>query len=454
MTDIEYQRWLRSLHNERCLLIALQNSGETVYLSSRAYTSRPDDTLSNIPFRECLTASPELTDSDSLEIGDLEFLWPEKVAELRARHWRGHGFTIWLGSPAWRFDDFRQIHTGFIDSVSRSSKDCLTVDFASAGIALQQSVADTIENDVRLPHSLGSVRNVSPQLVKSAVLSGYEYAVHDGPVDSVTVRIDGKPDIEHVVPNYTINLSTGRIVFAVEPTGTITADVTVNSSTTFKHAVELLAARRGIPPPVFDYFSDDLLNAAIGYYINDESEYESVLDDLAESVGAFITHDSAGVMHVVYLDHQRSADLTAIDDDILLSSISEKGELKELSDITLRYAKNHTVQADSADYLTEWQTLTEKNTDNHYPAGWRESVILDTHFSTITDVTAAAQSLKDWRFVRRIRYEMTLFLRGAELRRGARLGIESHSWGLSVTGTVMSIERQPDSNRYVVEVIV
>lgn len=448
MTETDYQRWLRDSQSDRCLLIVLHNSAEPLYLSSRPYTTRPTDSLANIAFRECLTLAPELSDDESLEIGDLEFTWPGKVVELRARYWRGYPFKIYLGASSWSFDDFRLIHSGFVDSVTRSQQDRLRVEFASAGMALEQSVATRFDSEVRLPVCLGSVNNVTPVLV-----GDYELVVHDGPVDSITVRIDGKPDIEHVVPNYSVNLSTGRIVFAVEIYGTVTADVVVNQTLTLESAIEQLASRRGIAAPVFDYFQFDLLNAPIGYYINDDSNYEQVLDDLADSVGAFVTHDAYGVMHIVYVDHERSADFMITDDDIVSRLIREVGELKELSEISLRFNQNYTVQSDIADYLTQWQTITQQNENNHYPDGWQESLVIDSYFTDSESAAIAIQRLADWRFVRRIRYQFTLFLRGVILRRGSRLRIESSSWGLSVTATVLSVERHPDSNRYRIEVI-
>ena len=101
MNDTQWQQWLRSSSGKkRCLLIILNNSVAPVYLASQPYTSWPTDSLANIPFRDCLTQSPELSDDDSLELGDLEFTWPMKITELRARYWRGYAVNLYLGSPS------------------------------------------------------------------------------------------------------------------------------------------------------------------------------------------------------------------------------------------------------------------------------------------------------------------------------------------------------------------
>ena len=443
LSDADYQRWLRvSAPADKCLLITLENSEAPIYISSRAYISGFDDALSCQPFRDCLIDMPEMTDAGSVEIGDLAFVWPGRADDLRALYWRGYPYEIRIGSVDWSYDDFRVVASGFIEQISRIDRDSIKVDFASAGMALEQSIAETRVNDILLPVCIGSVRNVSPVKPDSEASI---YYVHDGAVDSVSVRVNGNP----VSPS--IDFTSGKITFSGVPDGTVTADVTVNSSSTVQSSIQWLAARREITSPEFNWLDDDQLGAEVGIYLSGSERYDAVIAQIAESVGAEPVHDELGNLQIVGISFDRDPDLTLIDDDI--ESFSESGEVRELSEITLNYQKNYNQQSDTPDYQNESLSFSVVNESSNYPDRWQESLVLDSALINSEDAQIEIDRVAHWRFSRRIKYSIELLLKGSQMRKGHRVRLLVDSWELDVIATVLSVQREPGSNRYTVECI-
>ena len=147
LTDADYQKWLSdSAPAERCLLVALESDAGLIRVGWPAFISRPTDQYPNLPFDDVLTELPEFkSNGGSLEVGDLEIVWPDKINELFSRFWRGRRYRMWMGSKNWPMDDFRIIASGRISNVERTSPHRLRFMFLSAAVVLDTPIVESEE---------------------------------------------------------------------------------------------------------------------------------------------------------------------------------------------------------------------------------------------------------------------------------------------------------------------
>lgn len=147
----------------------------------------------------------------------------------------------------------------------------------------------------------------------------------------------------------------GYFRLGARPTGILTCDVVETNLTTNHSVAEILkriALRMGIPSGDIDNTSisnlNSLNNSEVGIYIPNAAFALEVMDEIAESIGAFYGFDSNGKFKVGRLDSPSGlADITLISDSILeIDKVASRDSDKGIPSyrIDLKYAKNYTLQ--------------------------------------------------------------------------------------------------------------
>lgn len=456
ITDTDYRRWLQDTASaEKCVLVELEHADGLLRLASHPYQTLPTDTPPSVPYDDWLTDLPELLSlaDAGMSAGDLEFSCQGEATALMSLHWRGRPARVYLGANNWALADFRLIVSGLIEQVTRPSRDRIKVDFTDLGILLTRQVQTAKSGDITLPVCFGHVFNVAPVLLDAQTL---EYAVHDGAVESVTVRDNG------VTVAITPNFSAGTFRLNQSVAGEITCEV-VQSGKTASLLVDDVGRRVGVPSAGISHFPSP--HALLGFYCNNGETYNDVLAALATSVGGVAGFDASGAVGVVCLSQSGDAVINLTEDDIADGGIALKDELPELSKITVRYQRNTAVlrmlagsvldntPALATALQTEWSEVSQENASNHYPELWRQEMSIETLLTSKTDAAIELARFADWRFNRHFVYAITAFVSAVVIRKGDRVRLTHLAWGLDDVGTVLHSEQRPGSNRVELEII-
>lgn len=353
---------------------------ETVYLSDRGYVSEPTESPANtyfdprvisaLNFQRSMFTTGKLGGQSFPSFGEIvlanadgglddfaTYAWDDREVEVKVGE-KGANlsqhFTIFKGqSKSVDFDDL------IVRVIIRDGQDKFTRTFPPntyAGTGGNEGSA--IMEGLPKPICLGQVFNITPVLVDEA---NDVYQVHDGPIESiVAVYEDGQENA-----SFTADLANGRFTLTGGggggggggSQGNITADVKgAKPGGSYKETagdiMRFVATEYGglTDPGDLDTASFTALNTAnsatVGCYYSKRAEILSVLDDLANSVGAFYGFDRSGLFSVGRIEiASGSADLELDSTNII--TLERLPTETPTSTVVFQYKKNFTVFDDN-----------------------------------------------------------------------------------------------------------
>ena len=233
-----------------------------------------------------------------------------------------------------------------------------------------EGVATDLMGQVK-PQVFGAVFNISPPLVNTSKLT---YQVHDGAVAAIPAVYDrgaplsaGTTDFATaallqastpVSGGYNTCLAQGYFQLHAQASGTVTADVTQGATAANRTAAQILAAigaLAGLSPAEIstaDVAALDVINSAVvGIQITGSTTFQSAMDQISLSVGAWYGFDPTGVLRMGVLTNPSGTPKLSLHD----FDFSETIERRAARDnnipawkVTMNYGKIWTVQTDVA----------------------------------------------------------------------------------------------------------
>jgi hypothetical protein len=218
-----------------------------------------------------------------------------------------------------------------------------------------------------IPRLYGTALNFVPILCNTSLLI---YQVHDGAIATVSNVYDSGnaltrgadyttlADVEATAPatgQYRVYPPGGYFRLGSDPTGQLTCDASQGATVANRTCAQILkqvALDMGLPATdisVADVAGLDALNSAeCGVWVQDTSTGLTVMDQVAQSVGAYFGFDRLGNLRMARLDVPSGApvitfsNINVADIDRVRSNDSNNGI--PAYRVTLTYAKNYTVQ--------------------------------------------------------------------------------------------------------------
>lgn len=343
-------------------------SETTIYLSDRGYVSGPAESPANTYFAprvmEALNfqramfqagriGGQSLPGFGSIILanadGDLDdfagYAWDGRDVEVKigeqGANLSNH-FTIFKGkAKAIEFDDLT-VNVVINDNQELFTKTFPTSVYGGTG----GTDGSSIMAGQPKPICLGEVFNISPVLVDA---SNNIYQVHDGQIESIVAVYENGESIS----GYTADLTNGRFTLSTAPAGIITCDVKgAKPSGSYKETagdiIRFVAAEYGglTDPGDFDTASFTALNTAngstTGAYFQSFTSILQVLDEFANTVGAFYGFDRSGKFNVGQLVVPTgSADLE-LDTTNIIQLQRQPTAIPNFR-VNVKYKKNYTV---------------------------------------------------------------------------------------------------------------
>lgn len=347
----------------------LDASAETsVYLSDRGYVSGPSESPANtyfaprvieaLNFQRSMFSGSNIGGRSVPSFGQIVlanadggidefagYAWDNRDVEIKVGEKGGdlsEHFTIFKGqSKSVEFDDL-EVRVILRDGQDRFSRTFPPNSYAGTGGTEGSAIMEGLPK----PICLGEVYNISPVLVSE---SSNIYQVHDGQIEA----IDAVYENGVAISGYTADLTNGRFTLASAPTGRITADVRgAKPSGSYKQTVgELIrfvaTEYAGFSDPgdidTASFTTLDTANSAtVGVYVVERTDVLEVLDELANSIGAFYGFDRSGKLNVGRVEVPTgSADLELDSTNII--EIERLPTSIPSSEVVLKYKKNYTV---------------------------------------------------------------------------------------------------------------
>lgn len=374
---------------------------ETLYYSGEGFITEPTDSPANQFFEPRLVepisftrtmfsqgriggfSAPGfgnlvLTNAD----GDLDdyanYAWNGREVEIKIGE-AGSGYsnyyTIFKGeSKAVEFDDL------FVKVILRDNQDDFTVDFPDvfyAGTGGNNGSANLEGKPI--PLCFGEVFNIEPVLVDP---TNRVYQVHNGAIESVVAVYQGGVALS-LTTNYTVDTANGRITLVSDPTGKITADIKgAKPSSTYIESAgkiirEIVTTYGGLTDPgdldTAAFTAIETANSsAVGVYIKDQRKMQDVLDELANTVGAFYGFDRDGKFTLGRIEVATGTADAEFDSTNIIELARLASEVPNYR-VTVDYKKNNSVMNESdfgasvttaqRDYLLR-EALFEVDTDS------------------------------------------------------------------------------------------
>ena len=338
------------------------------------------------------------------------------------------------------------------------------------------------------PLAFGIVLNVPAPHVNTGKLI---YQVHDGAVASVNAVYDRgvaltdggtyasaadclNDGLAPAAGFYKRYPAGGLVRLGTSPAGAVTMDVTQGASAANRTAARLFEAvllRMGIGAG--DILSADLTaldaknSAECGVYIAAETKAADVLDAIANTVGAWWGVDADGKYRIVRLEKPMGTPVISFTADDLIGppvrqSTADPERGLPASRVTVRYAKNYTVQTtDLAGSVTEarrgvlaheWREATALDASVETVHLLAASLVIDSLFATEAAAAAEASRVLALRSVQRHRFEITVPFNAETsiIDLGDLVGLSHARYGLAILGdevgqlfTVLGVE--PDA---------
>jgi len=393
----------------------------TVYLSDRGYVSKPAESPANtyfeprvveaLSFQRSMFSSGKVGGQSVPSFGEIVlanadggldafagYAWDNRSVEVLVGEKGGdlsEHFTIFKGqSSSVEFNDL-EIRVILRDGRERFTRTLPPNSYAGTGGTEGSAIMEGLPK----PICLGEVYNIKPVLVDEA---NDVYQVHDGQIEA----IDAVYENGQSITGYTADLTNGRFTLTGGGEGIITADVRgAKPGGSYKQTVgELIrfvaTEYGGFSDPVdidTNSFADlDSSNSSpVGIYIEKRGNVLAVLDELANSVGAFYGFDRAGKLNVGRVEAPSGSPGLDLDSTNIIQ-IDRQPTSLPISDVVLKYKKNYTVldddtlsgSADDRDFALREGAQVE-DSDASTAAIYPNATVLEVD-SRLVDATAAS----------------------------------------------------------------
>lgn len=372
-----FMSWLTSLDQRRTVLVEVDylegGSSRTLYLGNRPFVSGPNDSPASTPYDDVIvggltygrslgSVSPG---SLSLTVGSIRLAASPEIVSASLHEFAGGNVRVYLGDQRWNRSEFQLVAVLTAESLEPLSRSEYILEFRTERLDLDDPLnvgtITTGPNESALkPVVLGSCFNVRPLQMDEA---GKVFLVSDSPVSAISeVRVDGQS------VSVTKDLSAGTITFSTAPSGVVTADVVGEGGTSAKDLVTYILNRLG--GVTLEAGTLDALPVyPLGLFSRSQLTYRQALNEILASVGAFWDFNRLGRFNVGILKRpQGQPTATLTPDDILLDGVSFDQRFKPVTEISLAYNPNYTVQ-DEAGFNEENSKATSQNPGiiNDYP---------------------------------------------------------------------------------------
>jgi hypothetical protein len=304
---------------------------------------------------------------------------------------------------------------------------------------------DGTEGDLKdkpKPVLLGWVYNISPPSVNTSRLI---YQVHDGAIRDIMAVYDSGAllgrgldytDTTDLLSNepapgtYRVLKAAGMFRLGSTPIGALTCDAVQGTLPSDRTAAALflrvLDEYAGLDPSLIDAVDLAALDvqqpAQLGFWYDEATSVQDVLDDIASSVGAWWASDSAGLLRIVRLAPPSGTPAFTIGADRLLSFVrlpmSDADRSLPVNRVVVRCRRNYTVQtsglagavrpARRARLASPWQQATANDAAvlTVHPLSPERAV--ETGMACFADAQAEATRLLTLYGTQRDRYEITI----------------------------------------------
>lgn len=319
---------------------------QTFYVSTDAFVTSPTDNPANIDFDPCVidpgnigvhTYSDGITGGiTKLETGDiilansdgrlddwLQYSFDGRPVTIRSTNDINASYptnfnTVFTGTVESLDADWERVILRLKDKQFRFQLPALSNRY-SGNNSLPSGLEGTA-NDLKgkfKPRVYGTVFHISPYLVNTSHLT---YQVSDGNISDIVAVYDKGASItkgvdystsalmEAATPGpgtYITCFAEGYFRLGSNPTGQITADVIQGALATNRTVAQILKSlgtAAGLSAGEIssaDVIALDSANSnVVGIYITDETTFQSAMDEVANSIGAFYGFDGSGVLRM------------------------------------------------------------------------------------------------------------------------------------------------------------
>lgn len=370
ISDDDFQAWLTRSGELRCVLVeakAYSSGSETTrYLSNLAYISHGSDSPAHTAYDDIVLDLPGF--SNRLELSPSEIrntvAWGDVIVDNADGErdswlndgWDGRALTLYLGSPDWPKSDFRVILAGRTADITARESGQLALKIRDKDWALNVPIqtatlggADA-SKDQLIPLAFGQVFNAEPVLHTASL---HKYQFHDGAVNAGSGTWES--GVASASPSY--DLSAGTVTLSGTPAGRITVDVQ-GAKPSGSYLTKCADIVSHIVDTRTDLTSSDLdttaLTAfnttcpqALGLYIRDRRNVLEVIDELANSVGAFRTWTRDGLLQLIRLAAPSGTPVLELGvDDLEEGSLRVVKRILPVASYRLGYKRNWAVMSD------------------------------------------------------------------------------------------------------------
>lgn len=464
---------------------------ETLYFSSKEYTTEPWETPANKSYDPVLSDERLTLFSRSMFSPSASF--GEMVLDNIDGHldgyfnyaFNGRAITVKIGGNDFRYADYGTVLSGVIDQavfeydvvrfVIRGNLYKLQVPMNTtkyAGTNSGSTGNEGLANDIAgLPKVLcyGECKNLPITAVNT---SAYRYQFHSAGAASAIDAVYDKGALLTITTDYTNDLTNGIIDLVATPDGQVTADVKGDAtgagyvSSCADIVSRIITTRTVYTTSNLDTASLTVLNtansAAIGIFIPpQETTVLEIVTQLLESIGAYIFEKRDGLLKVFRFNGVEGSSVASFGvDDIIentFKTVQSEYE-KPIYQVKTGYAKNWQMQnkSDLAAGVTDARAaLLEREYRYAAPAGaldatikdvWLDADILvkDTLIVSESNANTEAVRLFELRSVPHREFELEVITNAFAIDIGDVITITHPRFGFSAGQNVIITEMKED----------
>ncbi|AIY65202.1 hypothetical protein [Pseudoalteromonas piratica] len=354
-----FHDWLNTPGLFRCVIVELDyidnEQTKTAYFANCPFVSSGSDVPAHQAYQDAIVGGLEIVRTMSevffgksaSSISDLELVPTSFTRSLNDVE--NCKIKIYIGDKTWSKTQFMQVFVGVADTVEQS-KDKVSIEFKDKASALDIPILTSVftagpsEGEL-LPLALGQCFNITPKLINAATHTYKFNSVQSSAVNAV--KFNG--DLVNPT-NYTVDLIASTITFLVQPVGNITLDINgaviggqyVKTSNQIVNY--LIGTRLG-----YAITFGVLPSYTLGIYIDNDTTYSDLLDQIAISIGGYWYFSRLGTfVFKQFSGTTGTANKTLRDDQNIEFTRQQRHRLKPIQNLTLGYQKNWTVLANVA----------------------------------------------------------------------------------------------------------
>lgn len=485
ISDAQYQAWLARDGERRVLLVEampyVSGSVLTRYMASAPFVSGPSDTPASMAYDDIVRSVPQFKSSMAdVFAGQTRPSWGEIEVDNSGGErdgwlsdaWDGRAVRLYLGSPDWSRNDFRLILDGVADDIVARSRDVLQIKLRDKQQLLNRPIqtsligGTTANADKPKPLCYGECYNVRPLLTDA---STRRYKVHDGQISAISAVYAGGVSV-----SFTADLPNGEFTLAAAATGEVTADIKGDASgsgyiDTVGAIFQRIVTTRtplssgDIDSSSFSAFAA-LCTQVVGVYVESRSNVLQVLDQLAQSVGAWYGIGRDGKLKIGRLDAPTGSPvLDLVVDDVEQGGLSVRRRILPTATVRLNYKKNWSPNSAPASSVSDGvraalaaESLTVSDTDASVKTTYlmaqepdAEATLLVAQAAASAEATRRLTIRKVLRYV----YEVKCFTapQSVEIGQLVRLTHPRFGFAAGKLAVIVGITESPTSNRVTLE---